>query len=134
MFLNFLMVALGGAIGASLRFAAGLAMNNALNSFPSVASFPLSTVFVNFFGCFAIGFLSHFFHQNVSNTKTHWSLFATTGILGGFTTFSTFSLEAFELFKSSDALLSAFYVVITLLLCGLGVVSGRLLAQAIWPA
>lgn len=87
-----LLVGLGGAIGALLRYLTGLA---ALKLF-SGSSVYTGTLFANIIGCFLAGVLLSFFRLSV-NTPESVVLFLTVGILGSYTTFSTFALETGKL-------------------------------------
>ena len=90
---KFLFVATGGAVGALLRYGVtGLANR----IFPE--TFPMGTLIINVAGSFIIGFLWRFF-EAVSVTQ-NVKLLIFIGILGSFTTFSTFSLESFALMKN----------------------------------
>lgn len=86
------LVALGGAIGASLRWLTGVAVLRALG--PS--DFPLAIVTVNVIGSFLMGF---FVVAAAQRGLTHLSPFVMTGLLGGFTTFSAFSLETMTMIE-----------------------------------
>ena len=134
MLFNFLAVAAGGAIGAAGRYGVALATQALIPSEHALAGFPVATIFVNIVGCFVIGFASHFFMQADFPTSGSWKLFCITGILGGFTTFSTFSLESIDLLQSGATGLGALYIGLSLALCLVGVFAGRLLAQIIWKA
>ena len=134
MLFNFLAVAAGGAIGAAGRYGVALATQALIPSEHALAGFPVATIFVNIVGCFVIGFASHFFMQADFSTSGSWKLFCITGILGGFTTFSTFSLESIDLLQSGATGLGALYIGLSLALCLVGVFAGRLLAQIIWKA
>ena len=109
-------VGIGGAIGASLRYFIG--------SFFSVASgFPVITLFINWCGSFLFGYL---INQTYFKKKQSVKLFLTTGFLGGFTTFSTFSLEAFSLFEQQQFLQAFTYIALSgvgsVSLCFLGLI------------
>lgn len=92
---SLLWVALGGAIGSILRYVVGLW----LKPEPSLA-FPVHTLLVNIIGCLVIGFVFSFL-LTVPNEQ-YYRLFIITGILGGFTTFSSFGLESFYLFQHNE--------------------------------
>ena len=81
-----LQVALGGAIGASARYLAGVAI---LRGF-GPQDFPLGVIAVNILGSFLMGALVVFLGQK---GLTHWNALLATGVLGGFTTFSSFSMK-----------------------------------------
>jgi CrcB protein len=89
-----LLVGVGGFIGASLRYLSSTFVNNWMNH----ETFPYGTLFVNIIGCLILGFGLTFANQSgyfSENTK----LLLFTGLLGGFTTYSTFSVESFNLLK-----------------------------------
>ncbi len=120
--LGVICVGLGGFIGAILR--------HALNLIPVSSDFPVMTFLINFIGSVAIGV--------VFEISTIWSglsdnsvLFLKTGLCGGFTTFSTFSLETMLLLEQGKYLTGAAYACGSVLVCLGGVVCGRLLAHAI---
>lgn len=79
--MNILLVGLGGGLGAVLRYLLGLLL------YPVGLVFPVATLVVNVLGCFLIGFL------NSGPLSDSQRVFAMTGVLGGFTTFSAFGLE-----------------------------------------
>jgi CrcB protein len=111
-------VAAGGAIGSVLRY---------LISFvPCKTDFPLATLIVNLLGAVAIGFIASYGTQKISGSTV---LFFKTGMCGGFTTFSTFSLECFGLFESGKTLLGAVYLLISVLGCLIGVWAGTALGK-----
>ncbi len=110
MALQFLAVALGGALGASMRYAVGL--------IPVHTDFPVLTLLINFIGAVAIGCIASFAMQS------NWNLFWKTGVCGGFTTFSTFSLETVQLLEQKVGW-GIFYVLLSLLLCLGGIMLGR---------
>lgn len=87
--LNFLVVGLGAACGAWLRWLLGLALN------PLLVGVPLGTLAANLLGGYLVGAAVGVFHLN-SHFPLAWKLFAITGFLGGLTTFSTFSAEVVE--------------------------------------
>lgn len=132
MVVDFAAVALGGALGATMRYGAGLlAAPFALSESP-VSWFPLATFAVNLIGSFAIGFLSHFFEQASFDGKATWKLFAVTGVLGGFTTMSSFSLESTSLLADGRLLEGGFYAVATMACCLALAACGRALARAVF--
>lgn len=132
MLFNILAVAAGGALGAVARYGTTLATQLLFPAGHTLAGFPVATLFVNILGCFIIGFASHFFIQNDFPSHDTWKLFCITGVLGGFTTFSAFSLESIDLLQSGATGLGLAYIAASLVCCLAGVVAGRFAAQLIW--
>jgi fluoride exporter len=99
---NLLLVMLGGAIGAGLRHLAGTVALARLGP-----GFPWGTLFVNLAGGLLIGLLTGWFVRAGANEAMR--LFLGVGILGGFTTFSAFSLETFLMVERGEIGLAAFY-------------------------
>jgi len=94
---SFLLVAAGGAIGASLRYGAGLL---SLRHLP--ANWPWTTFSVNLLGGFAMGLVAGWLAYRSGGGADGLRLFLATGVLGGFTTFSAFSLETLDMFRSGE--------------------------------
>jgi fluoride exporter len=90
-----LFIALGGAIGSVLRYVAGGTVHRFAGS-----TFPWGTLAVNATGSFAIGFLWAFFDRVSGSTLTRSFMFI--GILGGYTTFSSYTLETFNLLRDGE--------------------------------
>ena len=84
-------VALGGAIGSLLRYQAGRGMTRWLGA-EAVTAFPWATLTVNVVGSLAMGLLAGWLARHGQGGE-QWRLFLGVGVLGGFTTFSAFSLE-----------------------------------------
>ena len=133
MLYNLLAVACGGAIGASLRYlvSVGFAYTLAVNN--PFAPFPVSTLVINLVGCFLMGFLATMFSQMGPETAT-WRSFATVGLLGGFTTLSTFGLETLQLFDQNATGVAIINIALTFIACFAGIILGRMLANAVFPA
>lgn len=89
-------VFIGGGLGAVCRFL----LARQINLFSLPARFPFGTFVVNMLGCFAIGFLFQLISSSLLPRR--FQLFLVTGFLGGFTTFSSFSLESANLLGSRD--------------------------------
>ena len=117
--MNFLFVALGGAVGAAARYAISL--------IPARTQFPILTLITNLLGAVAIGFIAGLAGKS-GRLSDHALLFLKTGMCGGFTTFSTFSLEALSLFEAHSYALCALYVALSTAGCIFGVWCGRKLA------
>ena len=117
---GFIWVAFGGALGASCRYAISL--------MPVKTTFPIPTLVTNLIGSVLIGFIVGIVSskQDVSANSV---LFWKTGVCGGFTTFSTFSLEAFTLFENKDYVSGGIYIALSILGCIAGVFIGKKLAM-----
>lgn len=103
-------VAVGGAIGASLRFLCGVWIIRAV---PAGFGFPMAIIAVNVLGSFLMGL---FVVWSFQRGMTHLNPFVMTGVLGGFTTFSAFSLEALTLFEKGQVGQAALYVTLSVIL------------------
>ncbi|WP_239031843.1 fluoride efflux transporter CrcB [Paroceanicella profunda] len=119
-----LQVALGGAIGASLRYLAGMALMRSLGT-----AFPYGTFFVNVLGSFVMGLLAVLLMERLPGGWSRLSPLLMTGLLGGFTTFSAFSLDTIYLFERGRHALALFYVGGSVLLSMGGLVAGMALAR-----
>ena len=124
MIMTFLQVALGGAIGSMLRFGTGLAMLRLTG-----AGFPLGVLCVNILGSFLIGV---FVMMSFQRGMQHLNPFVITGVLGGFTTFSAFSLEAFTLYERGEVVQAGLYVALSVGASLAALVLGVWLARAFW--
>jgi CrcB protein len=119
---SFLIVFLGAGLGGALRHGANVAAGRWLGS-----AFPYGTLAVNVGGGLAMGLMAGWFAHRVDPGQA-WRLFLATGLLGGFTTFSAFSLDAVLLYQRGAHDLAALYVIasvgvsIVALMTGLAIV------------
>jgi fluoride exporter len=104
---NLLLVGLGGSIGSMARYAASLMIKS--------KSFPFATLSVNIIGSFIIG-LVFAISIKENSISDNWKLFLTTGICGGFTTFSALSLENVELLQNGKIGMAVTYILLSVVL------------------
>jgi len=119
MLANLAMVAFGGALGASARYLTGISIVRLLGH----TGFPLGIVTVNILGSFLMG---AFITLAAQRGLTHLSPLIATGFLGGFTTFSSFSLETVILWERGEAGLAVLYVTLSVVLSVLALGAGML--------
>ena len=122
---HFLLVAIGGAAGASMRHLVGLM---ALRAFGS--GFPYGTLICNVAGSFLMGLLIEILALRFQ-ASTEVRLLLTTGLLGGFTTFSTFSLDVVLLTERGQMGLALFYVAMSLAGAIVALFAGLSVARAL---
>lgn len=103
--MNFVYVALGGAIGSVMRYGLGLLFSS-MN-----VNFPWATLVCNVVGSLVLGVVVAF---GVRCLPEGWRLLLSVGLCGGFTTFSTFSLEGLKMIQAGDLGMFVVYVLVTL--------------------
>lgn len=117
------LIGIGGAIGAVLRYSISLLLIT-----NETAAFPFATVAVNLAGCFLLGLLSSGFEQKITANPNYLSALK-TGLIGSFTTFSTFSVEVIQLLQHHSYLFAILYIFISaifgFLFVALGIKAGR---------
>ena len=120
--MTILAVAFGGALGAVLRYL--------FTQIPLLTGhdFPWMTLTANLMGALLIGFIAGALVNHVRLTPSQIS-FVKTGFCGGLTTFSTFSLESFELFQHGRYVLAGTYIILSIFLCLSGIFLGRTIAN-----
>ena len=123
--LNILAVFFGGGLGALTRYLTSLYMTRVL-----AVNLPLATFTVNIIGTFLIGFLYILFVQK-SDLSPALKLALTVGFCGGLTTFSTFSLELFEMVKNAQYLHAFVYAILSVIICLIAVTVGVYCAKII---
>ncbi|MCH4239627.1 MAG: fluoride efflux transporter CrcB [Oscillospiraceae bacterium] len=113
-----LLVAAGGAVGAVFRYLLGL--------IPVAVQFPLMTLLINFSGAVLIGMVT-----SMPSLPANAVFFLKTGVCGGFTTFSTFSLDTIQLLKGENLVLGILNAAASVGFCLLGVLLGQWLGSCI---
>jgi CrcB protein len=123
--MGYLIVFVGGGLGAALRHGVNLTAARLLGT-----AFPYATLIENVSGSLVMGLLAGYFAFR-GGASQHWQLFLTTGILGGYTTFSAFSLDAVLLYERGALGLAALYVAASVLLSIAGLFAGLWLMRAV---
>ena len=116
--MGYLIVFLGGGLGATVRHGINLGIARVLGT-----GFPYATLLINITGSLIMGLAAAYFAFK-GDTSQHWRLFFTTGILGGYTTFSTFSLDTALLYERGEVGLAALYVLLSVVVSIAGLFAG----------
>lgn len=114
-------VGLGGGLGAALRYGISL--------LPYKGTFPALTLVTNVLGALVIGVIAGMAARK--NLSPNLVLFLKTGVCGGFTTFSTFSLEAYTLIRKGHYGMAAAYMCASVIFCLIGVMGGMYVSEHI---
>jgi CrcB protein len=121
--MGYLIVFLGGGIGSAMRHGVNIAATRALGS-----AFPYGILLINVSGSFVMGLVAAYFAFK-GDASQDWRLFLTTGILGGYTTFSAFSLDAALLYERGEVGMAAVYVLLSVALSIGGLFAGLALVR-----
>jgi CrcB protein len=121
--MGYLIVFLGGGLGAAMRHGINIGAARALGT-----AFPYGTMLINVSGSFIMGLVAGYFAFK-GDASQHWRLFLATGILGGYTTFSAFSLDAAVLYERGEVGLAALYVLASVVLSIVGLFAGLALVR-----
>lgn len=121
-----LLVGLGGAIGSMARYCVG---QGAARLFPA-AAWPVGTLIVNVVGGLAMGLLVGWMGLRAGAGQENLRVFAAVGVLGGFTTFSAFSLETVLMIERRDYGMALAYVGLSVVLAVAALFAGLMLARA----
>lgn len=116
--MGYLIVFLGGGLGAAIRHGVNLSLGRLLGT-----SFPYATLLINVTGSLIMGLVAAYFAFK-GGASQHWRLFLTTGILGGYTTFSTFSLDVVSLYERGEVSAAALYVLLSVVVSIGGLFAG----------
>lgn len=120
----FLLVAVGGAIGSSLRYGASLLIGRWW-----LGAFPLAAFAVNIVGSLAMGLLIGTLARATPAGGENIRLFVVVGVLGGFTTFSSFSLDSVTLLERGEIGMAAIYVLASVAVCLLALYLGLVITR-----
>lgn len=114
MFFKFVLIFIGGGIGAICRYSLNLIGEYIITTYFDKI-YPLGTFSANIIGSFFIGILFGIFRHNIIANE-NLELFLIVGLLGGFTTFSSFSLEIYKMIAGGEYFLSGIYIVLSITL------------------
>ncbi|MEI7669969.1 MAG: fluoride efflux transporter CrcB [Pseudomonadota bacterium] len=117
--MNYLYVAIGGAIGSVFRY---FMMN--LVGYCLGNNFPYATIFVNISGSLIMGLLIGWLANNMPANSNEIRIFLAVGVLGGYTTFSSFSLDAINLLQNGKLLAMTLYITSSVMLSLAGYMAG----------
>jgi len=106
----YLLVAIGGAIGSVLRYGTGVAVGSLWRN-----PFPLGTLLINIVGSLVMGLFVGTMVRTLPGWQNEARLFFAVGVLGGFTTFSSFSLDAISMLERGELLPAAVYVLVSVI-------------------
>lgn len=123
----YLLVAVGGAIGSMARYGSGIVVARMWHS-----SFPLGTMLINIAGSLLMGLFIGFLARSTPAWQGDARLFVAVGVLGGFTTFSSFSLDAIAMMERGEWASAATYVIGSVLAGLAALFVGLLIFR--WPA
>ena len=121
--MSYILVFIGGGLGASLRHAVNVGCARACG-----LNFPYGTFVINITGSLVMGLIASYLAFK-GEASQPWRLFVMTGILGGYTTFSAFSLDAVLLYERGELGVAAFYVVGSVVLSIAGLLAGLALVR-----
>ena len=122
----FLLVGAGGALGAMSRYGVSVLIGRL---WPM--SFPLATLLINIIGSVAMGLFVGLMARFLPPWQNEARLFVAVGILGGFTTFSSFSLDTIVLIERGQLLQAGAYVLLSVVLCLVGLYLGLLVTRGV---
>jgi fluoride exporter len=121
--MNYLLVFIGGGLGSSLRHTVNIVCPRLLGN-----AFPYHTFIINITGSIVMGLIAGYLAFKGDATQ-HWRLFLMTGILGGYTTFSAFSLDAALLYERGEVGSALFYVLGSVVFSIAGLFAGLALVR-----
>jgi len=130
--MNLLLIAIGGALGSVARYLSSEFLTFSLRAQNLATNFPLGTFFVNVVGSLIAGILYYFVIKNFDNFDPRLKNFLFVGFLGGFTTFSAFSLDFFRLATAGQYPQALLYVFSSVVFSFLAIFFGFYLTKIIF--
>ncbi len=122
--MNYIVVFLGAGVGGAARYGVNILAPRLVGT-----AFPIHTLFINVLGSFLMGVIAEYLALK-TQLPPMWRLFLTTGVLGGFTTFSAFSLDAAVLYERGQLAAAALYVAGSVALSIAGLFAGLALVRS----
>lgn len=122
--MNYVIVFIGAGLGGLARYGTGITMAR----LSALTNFPVSTFTVNIVGSFVMGLIMGFLATR-HGLSDGWKLFLATGMMGGFTTFSSFSLETVQLIENGEVTTALIYVLSSVILGLIALFSGLYLMR-----
>ncbi|MGV8830964.1 MAG: fluoride efflux transporter CrcB [Devosia sp.] len=126
MVLGFVLVGAGGALGAMARYGCGTLIGRLLPM-----AFPLPTLLINITGSVFMGVFIGLLARFMPPQQAELRLFVAIGLLGGFTTFSSFSLDTIALLERGQLLQAGAYVLLSVVVCLIGLYLGLLMTRGV---
>jgi CrcB protein len=120
----YLLVAIGGALGSMARYGSGVLVGRLWTS-----SFPLGTMLINISGSIVMGLFIGYLARTTPAWQADARLFFAVGVLGGFTTFSTFSLDAIAMFERGEIVQMLTYILVSVIVGVAALYAGLLLMR-----
>lgn len=120
---NIILVGLGGSAGSILRYLTSVFVNKYFHS-----AFPFATFTINLLGCLLIGYLLGTFDKQ-QVVSSDLKLLFIAGFCGGYTTFSTFAAENYQLMQSGNSLTAFLYIAVSVVICILAVWLGMTISR-----
>ncbi|MEO6012942.1 MAG: fluoride efflux transporter CrcB [Devosia sp.] len=120
----YLLVGIGGALGSMARYGSGVAVGRVWSS-----TFPLGTLLINIAGSLAMGLLVGYLARTTPAWQADARLFVAVGVLGGFTTFSAFSLDTISMMERGEVGLALLYVLLSVVVAIAALYAGLVLVR-----